>query len=344
MVSPTQTRSGPKIINIVSGKGGTGKSLISALLGRLLGQEGANVLLVDFDLYVRGLSHMYYLFIKERRVISEKNKTISDLYDISFFNPTGRTLAIKRFFEADLLPAVSEIDEQLRYLDMSSNNVTLTKNIMKRIKSLAEYDYILLDNRAGVDEIIISTCLGSDTIISVSEADPIAQTTNNNLLRHLAEYKTGKVYTIINKDKFLKTIQDYEITLNKIRSDFFVLGHIPFDADLFDAFGTETFWDVAGSTKFAFALAESWNKLAQNEGYRHFIGMNRFKISRLWPSESKYPTLLTRFEQLSLVMGIGFLAYYLVNLIITGGIELQDLLLVYVVVLMSLPIIRRFLR
>ena len=52
-----------KIINIISGKGGTGKSLITAVLGRLLAQEGASVLLIDYDMFVRGLTHFFYLLL-----------------------------------------------------------------------------------------------------------------------------------------------------------------------------------------------------------------------------------------------------------------------------------------
>ena len=45
-----------KVINLVSGKGGTGKSLLTAVLGRALAREGLNVLIIDLDIFVRGLT------------------------------------------------------------------------------------------------------------------------------------------------------------------------------------------------------------------------------------------------------------------------------------------------
>jgi septum site-determining protein MinD len=46
----------PFLIDVLSGKGGTGKSLLCAVLRRLLAQEGARILLADFDIFVRGLT------------------------------------------------------------------------------------------------------------------------------------------------------------------------------------------------------------------------------------------------------------------------------------------------
>ena len=49
-----------KIINIVSGKGGTGKTLLVAVLAELLSRKRAKVLLIDVDIFVRGLTCLLY--------------------------------------------------------------------------------------------------------------------------------------------------------------------------------------------------------------------------------------------------------------------------------------------
>lgn len=329
----------PKIINIVSGKGGTGKSLLCAVLGRMIAQEGAKVLLADFDLFVRGLSHLHYLFIKEQREIT-KNITVSDFFEISANRSNSETLAKERFYEVDILPAVSQIEEQLNYLEIEKETIDKVRRLFIRLQK-EEYDYIIIDNRAGVDELILETSVLSDITISVTESDPIAKTTNENLLRHLDSSKVGKVYTVMNKVKFLKTYSDYEKSMEQIRSDFNILGQIPFDIDLFEKFGTNRFWDDANSTRYAYALAETWNKLSKRESYPTLIDMGRFRKFELWPSK-KGPVLLNRLERMSFLVGIiCILVYVFYDRIFMGGFNARDILLLYAIFMLIVPAIRR---
>ena len=332
----------PVLINIVSGKGGTGKSLLSAVLARMIAQEGAKVLLVDFDIFVRGLSHFYYLFVKEKRKITNK-KTISDYYEIS----SNRTVlesddfARERFYEVDILPAVSEIEEQLDYLEIEKETVEKTQKILELLQQ-EPYDYVIIDNRAGVDELILETSRISDLTISVSESDPISKTTNENLLRHLSSHKVGKVYTIVNKMKFIRSIEEYESSIEHIRSDFNIVGQIPFDVDLFEKFGTTRFWDMANSTRYAYALGETWNKLAKREGFGHFIDMKRFPKNDLWPGGMKTPAFLNKVERMSIALSlICFLTYFLYDFIAYQEFRAKDILLLYGLAILAIPIVRR---
>lgn len=329
----------PKIINIVSGKGGTGKSLLCAVLGRLIAQEGAKVLLADFDLFVRGLSHLHYLFIKEQREIT-KNITVSDFFEITANKSDSETLAKERFYEVDILPAVSQIEEQLNYLEIEKETIGKVRRLFKRLRD-EQYDYIIIDNRAGVDELILETSVLSDITISVTESDPIARTTNENLLRHLNSIRVGKVYTIMNKVKFLKTFSDYEKSMEQIRSDFNILGQIPFDIDLFEKFGTNRFWDDANSTRYAYTLADTWNKLSKRESYSTLIDMGRFHKFDLWPSK-KGPVLLNKLERLSFLLGIVcIIAYAFYDRLFMGGFNIRDILLLYAVIMLMVPAVRR---
>jgi septum site-determining protein MinD len=70
----------PNVISIVSGKGGCGKSLQTAVLGRALSREGERVLLLDLDIFVRGLTILLYDFIKRQSTKSQL--TVSDLLGI----------------------------------------------------------------------------------------------------------------------------------------------------------------------------------------------------------------------------------------------------------------------
>lgn len=334
----------PTLINIVSGKGGTGKSLLSAVLARMVAQEGAKVLLVDFDLFVRGLSHFYYLFTGEKRKITTR-PTVADFYGISGAEKNLETtiFARERFYEVDILPAVSEIEAQLDYLEIERNTVLKTRNILTTLQE-SVYDYIFIDNRAGVDELVLETSRICDLTISVSESDAISKTTNENILRHLRNSDCKKVYTIINKVRFMRSFEDYESAMERISSDFNIVGQIPFDVDLFEKFGTDRFWDVANSTRYAYALAETWNKLSNREGFDHKINMKRFPRSDLWPGGMNSPVFLNRYERMSILLSILFItSYFLYDIILARDFEIKDILLIYGVLMLAMPIARRLL-
>ena len=333
----------PFLINVVSGKGGTGKSLLCAVLGRLLAQESARVLLVDFDLFVRGLTHFHYRYIKERRIITEA-MSVANLFGLVGESVSESILAKERFFEVDLIPAVSEIETQLDYLEVADKStIEKTRSILTMLHEENEYDYIIVDNRAGVDEIILETSREADISLAVAESDPISRTTNENLLRHLRTKKVGKVYTVINKVKFLRSLKDYEAAIERISGDFDVVGQIPFDLELFETFGTAQFWDRANSTRYGYALAECWNKVSKREELETTISMARFANSGIWPSSSPRPSLMTRIDRLMLLAGMLMLFGYYFYDSLEYGFELKDIFLLYAIVLMSAPFVRRFL-
>ena len=331
----------PLLINVVSGKGGTGKSLLCALLGRLLAQEGARVLLVDFDLFVRGLSHFHYRYIKERRRITDA-RSVADYFELGARVDVPDTLAKERFFEVDLVPAVSEIEEHVNYLEVAADTIKKAKRILNRLRDEEEYQYVLIDNRAGVDEIIIETSRVADISISVAESDPISRTTNDNLLRHLSTSRVGKVYTIINKVKYLRSFEEYEAAVERISGDFDVIGQIPFDLDLFETFGTARFWEHANSTKYGYGLAETWNRIARRENLKTVIDMDRFPRSSIWKRSRQFPMFLSSADRVSVLMGMVMLIGYWAYDSWVFGFELKDMLLGYAVILLAYPVIRRF--
>jgi len=333
-------REGPVIINVVSGKGGTGKSLLCAVLGRLLAQESARILLVDLDVHVRGLTYFFYVYSKEKRKITRET-TIADFLGLSRRRRGGSDLAKERFYEVDLLPSVSEMEEQLRYFDIEPKKIEKIEALFEQLRR-QPYDYVIVDNRSGVDDLVLTSCHKSDVTISVSESDPIALMTNDNLLTHLSSENVGKVYSIINKIPFLKSFEDYERESRRYRGDFTVVGQIPFDIDLFESFGKSRLWDIANSTRYAYALAESWNKLAAREDLDLQIDMNRFQRSRLWGAVA--PTFLNRFERVSLVMGVACIVlYYVYERFLAQGFRIVDALLVYAMIFFSVPLLRRVL-
>jgi septum site-determining protein MinD len=331
----------PTIINVVSGKGGTGKSLLCAVLGRLLGQEGARVLLVDLDVYVRGLTYFFYLYKKEKRTITT-NQTVADRLGLSPRSSDNDAVALERFYEVDLMPAVHEIEEKLDYIVPTTGATGKIRELIAQLHQ-TDFDYIFLDNRAGVDQLILTSAQPAQVVLAVSEADPIARTTNENLLRHLDSFGIPKAYTLINKAKYVRSLKDYERSMEGIRGDFKIIGQIPFDVDLFESFGTAHFWDGVNRTRYAYALAESWNKLASREELKHKIDMKRFPAS-VWNLVGS-PSFMNKFERVSILGGIVCVGmWYLYGLLAESGtFHIKDIFLIYGLLLFAFPFVRRFL-
>lgn len=273
-----------KVVSIVSGKGGSGKSLLTAVLGRALGREGDRVLLVDMDIFVRGLTVLLFGFRRPER--KDGSVTVSDLLGIFSEQSEGREpvssderqYMIQRFFECDVLPAVDNIGSPLDYDDRSLSNEDFcdrcVKNLLASVRD--KYDYIILDNRAGMDSLIAATCRNAEIVIAVAEDDEVGRQTNVNLIRFLQARKHVRVvYTILNKGRNIHTYLDIKDRA-KQRHEFSMLGVIPFDLDVLEQFGSDRFWTTIMETLYFRALLDTWNELAKAEPVREL-------------SESKYP-------------------------------------------------------
>ena len=261
------------IISIVSGKGGCGKSLLTTILGRALSREGKRVLIIDMDIFVRGLTVLLYDF--KKRQSNKKLLTVSEIFGIYSENSENKKpieynsgdLAFERFFECDVLPAVSNIGDPLDYNDKDlSNQSFCDKQIKKLLSTIGDdYEYILIDNRAGMDSLVLSSCLNSDFVLTIAEDDDVGKQTNLNLVNFLKFNKKIKnIYSIINK---ARKIKDYDALKQRIntRSDFNTVGIIPFDMEILEDFGSERFWMTVNETLYFRAVIDSWNQLSKNE-------------------------------------------------------------------------------
>ena len=262
-----------KVISIVSGKGGSGKSLLTAVLGRALAREGKRVLLVDMDIFVRGLTILLFSFTRPER--SSGKITVSDTLGVysEKSEETGPTdykkedFLIERFFECDVIPSVENVALPLDYNDRSLSDEEFTNSVLSTLKNtlIESYDYIILDNRAGMDSLISSACKSADIIIAVAEDDDVGRQTNSNLTKFLQARKKIKiVYSIINKGRNMHSYRDVKNRLRH-RHEYSVLGAIPFDIEVLEDFGADRFWSTVTETLYFRSLIDVWNELARTE-------------------------------------------------------------------------------
>ncbi len=147
-----------KIISVISGKGGTGKSLFTAVLGNCLSKEKCKVLIVDMDIHVRGLSILLSDYISFGEGMSVTDCLEREIYEDNF--------AIYRFQECEILPAVIDMDQSLCKEIRSEAIELFMKNLYSFVQS--KYDIVLLDCRSGLDDSLVKIVKFSDFIISVS--------------------------------------------------------------------------------------------------------------------------------------------------------------------------------
>ncbi|MCI5709154.1 P-loop NTPase [Veillonella caviae] len=119
------------IIGLVSGKGGVGKTTITACLGGVLSEQGYRVLLCDGDFGLRDLD----------LVLGKEDEVLFDALDAMADKDLTEEAIVEVREYLHLLPA----NQQIRWEEMGR------KKYRKFVKQLAErYDYVLVDSPAGI--------------------------------------------------------------------------------------------------------------------------------------------------------------------------------------------------
>lgn len=121
-----------EIVSVVSGKGGVGKSTITALLGAALAKRGKLVLLIDCDAGLRSLDLM----------LSVAAETVFDLADVLEGNcePARAICAVPGVEGLHVLAAPQSVE-----------CLSKTRDIARLVRGLSlYYDYVILDSPAGI--------------------------------------------------------------------------------------------------------------------------------------------------------------------------------------------------
>lgn len=165
--------SGIGSVAIISGKGGTGKTLIAASLGYVLSHCGFKTLLVDADLYTNGLTFLSLAEFPRRIPFS--------LYGIleGFDNENVQFIPIPHEFcngNLFILPSVSKRRRSLTELALSgqiglTDFCRILRNVINTAVKSFGIQYVIIDSRGGTDHTSIGVALGVDGFITVTEAD-----------------------------------------------------------------------------------------------------------------------------------------------------------------------------
>ena len=143
-----------EVIVITSGKGGVGKTTTTANVGAALALRGKKVVLVDTDIGLRNLDV----------VMGLENRIVYDIVDVVEGKCKLRQALIKdkRFTDLFLLPAAQTRDK-------SAVNEEQMKDLTTKLKE--EFDFILIDCPAGIEQGFKNAIAGADRAIVVTNAE-----------------------------------------------------------------------------------------------------------------------------------------------------------------------------
>jgi septum site-determining protein MinD len=143
-----------RVITITSGKGGVGKTTTTANLGTALAMQGKKVVVLDGDIGLRNLD----------AVLGLENRIVYDLVDVVEGQCRLKQALIKdkRQPELYLLPAAQTRDKN------AVNSVQM-EQLCQQLRQ--EFDFVVIDSPAGIEQGFRNAIVGADEIIIVANPE-----------------------------------------------------------------------------------------------------------------------------------------------------------------------------
>lgn len=170
-----------KIISVVSGKGGTGKSTLCVALGIALAKKGFTVLLTDCDCGMRGLDILMEI---DRNIVF-------DISDVIKGNCTKENIIYPCAFTEGLylISAPQNPDDFVSKEEMKR----FTESIRNR------FDYIILDSPSGIGKGMETAVYNADICLVVANTDAVSVRCCVNVRRNLNDLGKNNIRLIINR-------------------------------------------------------------------------------------------------------------------------------------------------
>jgi septum site-determining protein MinD len=169
-------------IVVTSGKGGVGKTTTSANLGTALAMNGQKVCMVDTDIGLRNLDV----------VMGLENRIIYNLIDVIEGECRLQQALIKdkRVETLSLLPAAQTKDK-------SAVTPEQMEKLVSELKE--EFDYVIIDCPAGIEQGFRNAVAGADQAIVVTTPEKAAVRDADRIVGLLEREKVGMPKLIINR-------------------------------------------------------------------------------------------------------------------------------------------------
>ena len=166
---------------ITSGKGGVGKSTVTALLGAWLGDLGKKVIIIEWDFGLRALDI----------ILGVQENTVFDLNDVL----TGRCSLDKAIIKCSNYNNLSLISSPL------SEFYYINEGHLKQLFNglSGKYDHILIDSPAGIGPDFRATLNIVDKAILIATTDPVCIRDGCRVSQILEDHGVLEQRLVINK-------------------------------------------------------------------------------------------------------------------------------------------------
>ena len=171
-----------EVIVITSGKGGVGKTTTTANIGTGLASLGKKVVLIDTDIGLRNLDV----------VLGLENRIVYDIVDVVQGNCRLKQAMIKdkRFEDLCLIPAAQTKDK-------TAVSPEQMKNLTDQLKE--EYDFIIIDGPAGIEQGFKNAIAGAEKAIVVTTPEIAAVRDADRIIGLLEASELREPKLIINR-------------------------------------------------------------------------------------------------------------------------------------------------
>ncbi len=204
-----------KITVITSGKGGAGKSTVTAGLGYALSKHAGRVLLIDADAGLRSLDLM----------LGVGGTTMYDLADVF----AGNCEPVRAIYPSPVFQNVFVLPAPVRLEDMCS-----PQEMRSLCRGLAAYyDQVIIDCPAGLGRGFDTAVEAADRALVVSTPDMVCAR-DAQVLGHLLEEKQLRTHLIINRLRPAKVMDGSMPDVDEIidTAGIRLLGIIPEDEEV----------------------------------------------------------------------------------------------------------------
>lgn len=207
-----------KVVSVVSGKGGVGKSNFSVNFAIALRQAGKRVLLMDLDI---GMANADILMgISTRYNIVDMIENQLSIWDIIEKGPGG----------------IAFISGGTGFSKVIQLNERKFNRFVEQLEKLnGEYDYIIFDMGAGVNENSLKFILSSNESIIITTPEPTAITDAYAMLKYLLQLKKDIECKILvnrtdSKKEAIKTGENFKRVARRfLDKEVAFLGYLPND-------------------------------------------------------------------------------------------------------------------
>ncbi len=171
-----------RVCTITSGKGGVGKTTLTANVGVALATQGQRVVVIDADVGLRNLDVMLGL----------ENRIVYDLVDVIEGRCRLRQALVrdKRLSELFMLPAAQTRDK----------SAVQPEDMVRICADLREqYDFILIDSPAGIEQGFRYAVAPADGILIVTNPEVAAVRDADRVIGLIEAEEKGPAHLIINR-------------------------------------------------------------------------------------------------------------------------------------------------